>query len=319
MRDPYELEEFVGDLWSERGCTVNVTQRGRDRGIDVEAIHDQSQLTEFIQVKCYSSSNKVGSPEVQQYASLYQRRTDPVKVTIVTTGEFTGPARQEAQELSVEIYNGSRLYHLVKSYGNNDFYRKWGLSSAASSSRSPLTSKNMISSKSKGSSDGSSPEYTSSTPWRKECPFCSQSVHYSEKALIQHWTFSSMCNFSKTKPKDIPVLNSNWDEIIEKIEAKRERKRSEPDPHSKCPYCSAKLKLRSSSAYLEHWTDGSYEERITSLPDERPTVVPVDVWWEIKDEWPAYESRVDEYPTSTRTSVVSLGNRSLEMIYRFFF
>lgn len=132
----------------------------------------------------------------------------------------------------------------------------------------------------------SSGTYISSEPWRKQCPFCRKKVHYSEDALIQHWAHSSSCSFSKDESRQIETINSDWDSIVRKVERERKQQRQSTPSYSECPYCSAELEHRSANAYLLHWTDGSCAKQLESLPEYRPSVVSVKVWWEIKNAWP---------------------------------
>ncbi|CAP15195.1 cysteine-rich protein (plasmid) [Halobacterium salinarum R1] len=61
---------------------------------------------------------------------------------------------------------------------------------------------------------------------------------------------------------------------------------TESVPDSDCPYCEIQLNHRDPEAYLRHWTDGSCTRTLQSLPSDRPSQVPTDVWWDIKYEWP---------------------------------
>lgn len=68
--DPYEFEELVSKLWERRGFSVNVRKGSGDRGIDFEAYKNtglDSKIKQFIQVKRYSSNNKL---EVNKYVNM---------------------------------------------------------------------------------------------------------------------------------------------------------------------------------------------------------------------------------------------------------
>lgn len=112
--DAYEFEEFVADLWTKQGWETYVTAGANDRGVDVFA--EQSTpypQKQAIQVKRYDPDNSVGRPDIQQYASIPQERTDVDSAIVVTTGTFTEKARATARNLNVKLIDGARLYNLI--------------------------------------------------------------------------------------------------------------------------------------------------------------------------------------------------------------
>jgi len=113
--DPSVFEQFVADVWDARGWNTRVTRDSTDRGVDVIA----TQRTPFrqkhvIQAKRYSDSNPVGSPELQQYASL-RRQEDADVVIVVTSGRFSEQAKSVARDLNVKLVDGGDLYNLISS------------------------------------------------------------------------------------------------------------------------------------------------------------------------------------------------------------
>ena len=115
--DAYEFEYFVADLWTQMGWETEVSSAAGDKGVDVIARqsmpYDQLLL---IQAKRYGPNTTVGSPDVQQYASLRQQFEDVDKVLIVTTNEFTQQARETADQLNVKLIDGERLVHLIEQH-----------------------------------------------------------------------------------------------------------------------------------------------------------------------------------------------------------
>lgn len=111
--DPYEFERFIAFLWECAGFDTYVTQEGRDRGVDVVATNDETGEKHLIQAKRYSSANKVGSEQIQQYASLYLQYPETTEVIVVTTGKFSKPALKTAAELDVGLVNGERLQNKI--------------------------------------------------------------------------------------------------------------------------------------------------------------------------------------------------------------
>lgn len=111
------FEQFVADVWRARGWTARVTQDGSDRGVDVIATKTQPfNQKEVIQAKRYSADNPVGSPQIQQYASLRQQENADT-VVVVTSGRFSKQAEKLARQLNVKMIDGNSLYNLVKSEG----------------------------------------------------------------------------------------------------------------------------------------------------------------------------------------------------------
>ena len=112
--DPYEFEHFVADLWTKMGWETEVSTAAGDKGVDVTARksvpYDQLLL---IQAKRYGPNTTVGSPDVQQYASLRHQFEHVDKVLIVTTNEFTQQARETANNLNVKLINGYELVELI--------------------------------------------------------------------------------------------------------------------------------------------------------------------------------------------------------------
>ena len=105
--DPYDFEQFVADVWTHLGWSTRVVGKPGDRGIDVIATDEDSK--QLIQAKRYGPNTTVGSPEVQQYASLRLQEDAVDTVTIVTTGEFSRQAEDLAPDLDVVLVDGEDL------------------------------------------------------------------------------------------------------------------------------------------------------------------------------------------------------------------
>ena len=109
--DPYDFEEFIADVWVHLGWNTRTVGKPGDRGIDV--IAKQGEEKQLIQAKRYGPNTTVGSPEIQQYASLRIQEDGVDKVTIVTTGEFTRQAEDLAPELDVLLIDGEDLLGIL--------------------------------------------------------------------------------------------------------------------------------------------------------------------------------------------------------------
>lgn len=113
--DNQAFEEFLGELWEQRGWETEVTPRAKDWGIDVVATRDLPiPLTLVIQAKRYGTSRNVSSTEVQQYSSLRRQRQNVDAVTIVTTAGFSDQARETAKALNVKLLDGTGLCRLIE-------------------------------------------------------------------------------------------------------------------------------------------------------------------------------------------------------------
>lgn len=104
--DPYEFEELIAELWESKGYTTTVRSKSNDRGIDIEA--ERGGFKEVIQAKRYNETNKIGSKEVRTYATLYQQ-TDANQVVLVTSGQVVESAKELADDLHVDIFDGEDL------------------------------------------------------------------------------------------------------------------------------------------------------------------------------------------------------------------
>jgi hypothetical protein len=112
--DPYDFEHFIADLWTRMGWQTDVSTASIDKGVDVTARKQQPyEQTTLIQAKRYGPNTTVGSPDIQQYASLSQQYNNVDKVVVVTTNEFTSQARELADQLNVKLIDGDDLASLV--------------------------------------------------------------------------------------------------------------------------------------------------------------------------------------------------------------
>lgn len=114
---PAEFEQFVGDLFVKLGWNTTVTRAQGDRGVDVIAERETPVYTRaVIQAKRYGPGAAVGSPEIQQYASLRQQE-DADLVIVVTTSRFSKQAEEISESLNVRLIDGNRLIELMDEAG----------------------------------------------------------------------------------------------------------------------------------------------------------------------------------------------------------
>jgi len=124
--DPYEFEHFVGDIWERMGWETEVSSASADKGVDIIARksspYDQLVL---IQAKRYGPNSTVGSPDVQQYASLRQQYDGVDKVLIVTTNGYSRQAREIAEDLNVKLIDIDGLVELIDEYDSLDLVAEY--------------------------------------------------------------------------------------------------------------------------------------------------------------------------------------------------
>lgn len=124
--DEYQFEHLVADLWEARGWDTTVSSKSKDRGIDVIATRSTPFFQkQVIQAKCYARDNTISSPDIQQYSSLKQQEDSVDSVLVVTTGEFTSPARQTANDLNVKLVNGSVLCRIMSDIDSSKILKNY--------------------------------------------------------------------------------------------------------------------------------------------------------------------------------------------------
>lgn len=112
--DAYHFEQFISELWEHRGWETEVTGKSNDRGIDVIATKEEPYPEKLIiQAKRHHPSNRVGSPDIQQYSALKGQEENVDKVLIITTSGFTDEALSVANDLNIKCIDGSALANLV--------------------------------------------------------------------------------------------------------------------------------------------------------------------------------------------------------------
>lgn len=126
--DDYAFEKFVADLWKKRGFSTQVSQEAVDAGIDVVATKQTPYpQKELIQAKRYSEGNKVGGPEIQQYASLKRQGENVDSVVVVTTSSFSRHAKERADDLNVKLVDGDQLVRLAIQLNATDLLSEYGV------------------------------------------------------------------------------------------------------------------------------------------------------------------------------------------------
>jgi len=110
--DPYYFEDLIAWIWEHLGNNTTVRQGSGDRGIDIEVKSNDGNALKLIQAKRYKKSNKLGSPDVRKYATLYQQQPNAEEVIIVTTSTFTEEAKRLGNDLDVTLVDMDVLWNL---------------------------------------------------------------------------------------------------------------------------------------------------------------------------------------------------------------
>ena len=97
------------------GYKTTLTPKGRDYGVDVIARKGEEVIA--IQCKKYRANNPVGNRDVQRLLGAMQYRN--IRAThsiLITTSYFTVSAREQAEECSIELWDGRELKKMIRKY-----------------------------------------------------------------------------------------------------------------------------------------------------------------------------------------------------------
>lgn len=218
--DEYEFEYFVAELWERMGWETEVTQGTADKGIDVIATkHNPYEMKELIQAKRYSANSTVGSPDIQQYASLRHQESNVDTVVVVTTSTFSTQAEQIADDLNVKLIDGTALENLVTKYNCEELVLRY-----ADPSATPNQETSSIKAESKITTSEQSNDSTDidKTEPQSDPQYGRRGIHILIAILTAWWTLGlvnltyAAWSYHKTKyadgvPKDYnPAVSDTW-------------------------------------------------------------------------------------------------------------
>ena len=122
--DGYEFEQLLVKLCQEipEFDEVRRTRSRADGGIDLVAVNKTPFVggRVAIQAKRYAPRNKVDIAAVREIVGSISQR-EFTKGIIITTSGFTSAARQEAERLGVELYDGEHLLWLLRHHLHREF------------------------------------------------------------------------------------------------------------------------------------------------------------------------------------------------------
>ncbi|MDH5019018.1 restriction endonuclease [Halobacterium rubrum] len=113
--DRYEFEDFVAEIFDEAGWDTEVTQDSGDGGVDVVARrYTFVEEKASIQVKRPDRGNKVGRPDLQQYASIDRDDPDTDFVVVVTSSPFSTKGYEYGAENNIKLIDGAMLAGFIE-------------------------------------------------------------------------------------------------------------------------------------------------------------------------------------------------------------
>nr|WP_310688780.1 restriction endonuclease [Aliifodinibius sp. S!AR15-10] len=113
---PEKFEEYVRDIFDERGYQTNLTQFTGDGGIDITL--KKNSKTKIVQCKRYKGV--VSSPEIRQFLGTLTYNEVDAGI-FVTTGKFSSGAKKIARKSDIQLINGDSLVKLaIETFGTSD-------------------------------------------------------------------------------------------------------------------------------------------------------------------------------------------------------
>lgn len=103
--DPFEFEKYIADIFRMKGYIADVTRRSGDGGKDI--ILSKDNVRSIVECKRYNAT-KVGRPDIQKFHSAIID-SNAQNGFYITTGAFTSPAIEYAEDKSIKLIGGNEL------------------------------------------------------------------------------------------------------------------------------------------------------------------------------------------------------------------
>ncbi len=110
--NPLDFEQFIADLYTDRGYKTECTGGSGDGGKDI--IMYKAHNKYVVEVKLYKQSHKVDRERIQKLHSA-MIDSDADKAIFVTTSDFTEPAYEYAAKYDIQTINGRELSRMIRS------------------------------------------------------------------------------------------------------------------------------------------------------------------------------------------------------------
>jgi Holliday junction resolvasome RuvABC ATP-dependent DNA helicase subunit len=113
-----QFEHAIVELFEAMGFRADMTNATGDGGIDIEARLDQPIFggLYIFQCKRFAPDSLVGSPTVREFYGALTARRNAIKGILITTSGFTAQAIEFAENLPIELIDGTRLQQLLSRY-----------------------------------------------------------------------------------------------------------------------------------------------------------------------------------------------------------
>lgn len=118
--DPYDFEYLISALYRKMNYETNVTKKARDGGVDILAKKESIGEKEKLLIQCKRWESKVGEPDVMKLLGAISH-AKANRGILVTTSDFSKPAKDFSSENNIELINRSKLNELL----NDNFGPKW--------------------------------------------------------------------------------------------------------------------------------------------------------------------------------------------------
>ena len=109
--NPLEFEQYIADLYTERGFETEVTSGSGDGGKDIIMYKGRHKYA--VEVKLYNQSHKVDRERIQKLHSA-MIDSDADRGIFVTTSDFTDPAYEYAEKYNISTVTGKDLSKMIK-------------------------------------------------------------------------------------------------------------------------------------------------------------------------------------------------------------
>ncbi|MFF5777084.1 restriction endonuclease [Streptomyces virginiae] len=115
----HEFEKLIATLFNSMENVSWVTEGPRDAGVDAVVINDDPVFGGVTLVQVKHRREPISTPLIHTFSSVVDSERAS-KGIVVTSGKFTGPAKEFAARHSVELLDGEMVQHLVKEHLNID-------------------------------------------------------------------------------------------------------------------------------------------------------------------------------------------------------
>ena len=110
---PTDFEHLCAKLFERMGFVSEVTAQTNDGGYDI--ILKKGSVVSIVECKCYSTTHKVGRPDIQKLVGANSVVLAD-KMIFITTSDFSSSAISYATKSDVILVNGKNLMKLLRKY-----------------------------------------------------------------------------------------------------------------------------------------------------------------------------------------------------------